>query len=537
MALAQGMAGIFINYRREDSSGWAGRLSRDLAASLGDDEVFADIVDIEPGVDFAETIEKKLANVDVLLAVIGPRWLTAADKVTGKRRLDDPDDLVRTEIAAALRRGIRVVPLLVGGAALPSAEQLPDDLKGLLRRNAYELSDRRWDYDVRQLILYLRPIKSARFGALVFAAWSSLKRARRGYAAACIVVIATIAVLGVMMWNVQLRHSGGQLAPLRLAIIDDRLELARPAYSFLEEQGAALSFIGTEELAKLPLTKPDLVIVGAGTRWTRYDPITIKQIFEGYKVIGVADAGDELFRLLGLQISGVMHANERNLIIEQPALLTKPVAITAPDRSVDVFKAQVESDAEGIYDSGSPDIAGFEGLAHWQSYKNHWPIARQGNFLFWGFDVNSGRMSDNGKALLVNVIANHKSQPWNPLSKLNEASEARRNLQRISPGVSAGKLSAEVPEIVRLFAVKKPGPIEATLTWNTGDCPLSLILNGPGQVGYFARKDGASPLSLEFAVTDQQIAAGSDWSISVTCFGKMGPQPLLFTLKLNFPNS
>jgi hypothetical protein len=90
--------------------------------------------------------ERKLENVDVLLAVIGPRWLDATDKKTGKRRLDDPNDLVRTEIATALRRGIRVVPVLVGEATLPSAEELPDDLKKLLRRNAYEQSDNRWDY-------------------------------------------------------------------------------------------------------------------------------------------------------------------------------------------------------------------------------------------------------------------------------------------------------------------------------------------------------------------------------------------------------
>src|SRR6266852_664948 len=103
MALLKGMAGIFINYRREDSSGWAGRLSRDMRASLGVDEVFEDIAAIEPGVDFAQAIEKRLASVDVLLAVIGPRWLAAADKKTARPRLDHPDDLVRKEIATALQ--------------------------------------------------------------------------------------------------------------------------------------------------------------------------------------------------------------------------------------------------------------------------------------------------------------------------------------------------------------------------------------------------------------------------------------------------
>ena len=133
-------------------------------------------------------------------------------------------------------------------------------------------------------------------------------------------------------------------APLRLTIIDDRLD-ARPTYSYLEDQGAALSFIGTTELTKLQLTRPDMVIVGSGTRWTRNDPVAIKQIFEGYKVIGVGNAGDELFRLLGLQLSGLMHGREGNLIVEEPTLLAQPVAISAPDRSVDIFKTQVKGDA------------------------------------------------------------------------------------------------------------------------------------------------------------------------------------------------
>lgn len=85
-----------------------------------------------------------------------------------------------------------------------------------------------------------------------------------------------------------------------------------------------------------------MVIVGSGTRWTRNDPVAIKQIFEGYKVIGVGNAGDELFRLLGLQLSGLMHGHEGNLIVEEPALLAQPVAINAVDRSVDIFKAQVK---------------------------------------------------------------------------------------------------------------------------------------------------------------------------------------------------
>ncbi len=109
--------------------------------------------------DFVEAINKAVSSCDVLLAMIGPRWLTAIDK-NGRRRVDDANDYVRLEIAAALSRDIRVIPVLVGGVSMPAAEELPDELVGLARRQAYELSDKhkRWDYDVDQLIAVLKEI-------------------------------------------------------------------------------------------------------------------------------------------------------------------------------------------------------------------------------------------------------------------------------------------------------------------------------------------------------------------------------------------
>jgi len=86
-----------------------------------------------------------------LLAVIGPTWLKVADEA-GLRRLDDPHDFVRIEIEAALKRSIRVVPVLVGGAAMPKVGELPRELESFVRRQAHELSDSRWDYDVQHLI-------------------------------------------------------------------------------------------------------------------------------------------------------------------------------------------------------------------------------------------------------------------------------------------------------------------------------------------------------------------------------------------------
>lgn len=144
------MSGIFISYRRQDSRGDAGRLATDLKAAFGEEQIFRDIETIEAGSDFAKAIGDAVGSCDVLLAVIGPSWLTTSDK--NRRRLDDPDDFVRLEIVAALNRGIGVIPVLVGDATMPRREDLPKPLHKLARRQAHELSDSRWAFDVQKLV-------------------------------------------------------------------------------------------------------------------------------------------------------------------------------------------------------------------------------------------------------------------------------------------------------------------------------------------------------------------------------------------------
>jgi len=146
------MPSIFLSYRREDTAGHAGRLFDRLREHYGHAHVFWDVSgSIEPGEPFDESIERAVGGCDALLAVIGNRWLTSAGP-DGSRRLDDPDDFVRLEVGKALRRDVRVVPVLVHGAELPAADDLPEGLRALARRQAIEISDGRWDYDVAQLI-------------------------------------------------------------------------------------------------------------------------------------------------------------------------------------------------------------------------------------------------------------------------------------------------------------------------------------------------------------------------------------------------
>lgn len=143
--------GVFVNYRREDTGPYARLLQFKLGEGFPDVPVFMDLDSIEAGADFAEAIESGVDGCAVLIALIGPKWLTITDE-DGHRRLDDPDDYVRYEIRTALERCVRVIPVLVDGARAPKQHQLPDDLHRLARLNALEMSYARLDYDATRLM-------------------------------------------------------------------------------------------------------------------------------------------------------------------------------------------------------------------------------------------------------------------------------------------------------------------------------------------------------------------------------------------------
>jgi hypothetical protein len=146
---------IFLSYRRSDVGGHAGRLADALLQRLGANSVFQDVIAIAPGQDFTVELDRALDDSDAVLAVIGPGWLTAVTP-QGAPRLSEADDYVRLELARALNRNVRVVPVLVGGAALPAAIDLPDELRGLVQRQAVVLHDETWHQDVDGLVQSLR---------------------------------------------------------------------------------------------------------------------------------------------------------------------------------------------------------------------------------------------------------------------------------------------------------------------------------------------------------------------------------------------
>ena len=200
------MAGkIFINYRRDDLGGTAGRLHDRLAQTFGRKNLFMDVDNIPAGVDFVEYLPSQVAACDVFLAIIGPNWLDAKDG-DGRRRFDNPDDFVTVEIAAALARNIRVIPVLVDGARTPKADKLPDLIKPLVRRNAVEVRNTNFGRDAEALASKVRealkdaPAVPRRWPLMMSAAAWLVARRQRRTAAGSAMALLLVGWIGLIRW-------------------------------------------------------------------------------------------------------------------------------------------------------------------------------------------------------------------------------------------------------------------------------------------------------------------------------------------------
>ena len=144
------MPKVFISYRRSDTEMAAGRLREAIAQRFGNQQTFRDKESISPGLDWLKEIQQAIGTDAIVLALIGPAWLTARDS-GGRRRLESPDDVNRVELEVALSKDVRVMPVLVQGATMPDANELPEAVRALARRNALKLRDDDWKSDVQRL--------------------------------------------------------------------------------------------------------------------------------------------------------------------------------------------------------------------------------------------------------------------------------------------------------------------------------------------------------------------------------------------------
>jgi DNA-binding beta-propeller fold protein YncE len=155
------VSGVFISYRRGNTNAHAGRLYDRLKSRFGSERVFMDVDTIPPGIDFIDHLQAAVASCDAMLVLIGNDWLYSRGD-DGERRLETSGDLVRLEVATALDRDVRVVPVLLQGVAMPKEHELPGDLARLARRNALTLSDTGWSDDVERLVDSLDPVLDRR---------------------------------------------------------------------------------------------------------------------------------------------------------------------------------------------------------------------------------------------------------------------------------------------------------------------------------------------------------------------------------------
>jgi hypothetical protein len=151
MSPRSGHDSIFISYRREETAAQAGRLYDRLSDRFGEDRIFMDVDSIALGLDFTRAITEAVSECDIMLVLIGNNWSTITDS-TGTRRIDNPNDWVRVEIETALKRDIRVVPVLIDGAPLPQANDLPESLRSLTRRQTLELTHTGFRSEVTRLL-------------------------------------------------------------------------------------------------------------------------------------------------------------------------------------------------------------------------------------------------------------------------------------------------------------------------------------------------------------------------------------------------
>lgn len=151
------MAKIFLSYRRDDSSGHAGRLYDRLTQAFGRKNTFFDIDAIPPGTEFSARIKQAVGMCDVLVVVIGKNWLKGTHK-DPYHRIEDPEDFVRIEVQTALERDIKVIPVLVAGAKMPLKSELPQPLNSLAGLQAMEVSDLRFPADSESLIAAIKEV-------------------------------------------------------------------------------------------------------------------------------------------------------------------------------------------------------------------------------------------------------------------------------------------------------------------------------------------------------------------------------------------
>ena len=217
------MRKIFINYRRAEAEYAAGALGRELRRHFGDDRIFRDKEDIGGGASWKRRVLDEINGESALLILIGRDWATVTD-AQGRRRLDNPDDPLRMEIADGLKDGAAILPILLENAEMPADTELPDDLRSITEHNALRLRDGDWQYDLTNIC---RTLERAGFQPIASSPQTkdapSVPKAANGsrvvLAAAIIALVSALAAFGVLSGIVSPGSTPGTSTVVRPAVI------------------------------------------------------------------------------------------------------------------------------------------------------------------------------------------------------------------------------------------------------------------------------------------------------------------------------
>lgn len=316
------MPKVFISYRRSDTTaGYASWIYERLTDSFGAGSVFMDIDSLPLGVDFAEQLAQHTASADAALILIGPGWLDAIDE-RGARRLDDPEDFVRREVAAVLQASVRVIPVLIDGVKMPDATALPEELRPLARRQAL-VFDRHGGTAFRDLTNALQEIDAPPSSQPRVISGREVRRGSRKVVTAlfCDVTGSTAlgeeldpeALHGVMsryfkeLQEIVERHGGTVANPAADSIMavfgipqvreDDALRAVRAAWEIRERTPAVAQEVGVV-LSLRTAVNTGLVLSGEGENLATGDAVNLAARLEQAAAPGEILLGPETLRLV-----------------------------------------------------------------------------------------------------------------------------------------------------------------------------------------------------------------------------------------------
>ena len=456
-----------MSYRRSDTAGYAGRISDRLRKEFGDARLFRDIDTIKPGANFVGSIEEAVSSCSVFIALIGTGWLSASNS-DGQPRLQDPSDYVRLEIAAALKRKIPIIPVLVAGATLPRPDSVPREIRPLFDYEAHELSDKRWAYDLNQLVVHLKDIISP--------AW----RGRRSAAMVATVLMAMAALGGsVVAARRLLSHPSAPSAPriTRFAVVNPVNSTGKDNYSYLSTEIGDTLGAKLASPAKLNVIPPEDVLgvledlsVAPDQCSKKADPGPLRDVLgASYVIFGTFNskvASKEIHILLCLEDAYGTHLDkfEGDTPVENLNKFATEAALHF--RTAIGFAGLSVPDVQGVYPENANALRlYFDGLGKLRSFDARDALA----------SLQQAAEQEDSNALIHSALA----EAWSMLRHKEEAKrEAKEALDRCNRP-SPIPLPIEYREVIEARAA------EIDSRWSTAaDAYNKLYRSFPQRIDY-----------------------------------------------------